>query len=306
MTTIPYKPYRERTPDMQYSNLLHLIRNSPETFLAKNPYQARGRWTNLITPRLVYKFENGFPIITERRIPFWRNAITEMILFMKGVHTLEEMVSAGCGWWTDWVSPQQCENFGFPPGDLGPKGSYGPLLAHYPDGTPQGFNQIEHLVQSLKDGPGLNSHVITTWYPPFDMQHSKLQRQVVVAPCHGTKMQFTVIGGKKLVYTMSQRSCDAPVGLVANIIQHAAVCVMVAHVCGYEPYMYTHMIDDAHIYENQVECVDELLKREPYPFPRLLFTEEGQKITNIFDFTADHFEIWDYESHPGIKIPTTL
>ena len=81
---------------------------------------------------------------------------------------------------------------------------------------------------------------------------------------------------------------------------------MVAHVCGYEPYMYTHMIDDAHIYENQVECVDELLKREPYPFPRLLFTEEGQKITNIFDFTADHFEIWDYESHPGIKIPTTL
>jgi thymidylate synthase len=304
MTTIPYKDYLERVPDSQYSDVLRFIRESPETFLAKNPYQKIGRWTNLETPRMSFKFENGFPIITERRISFWRTAITELILFLRGVHTLDEMAKAGCSWWTDWVSPEQCTKFGLEAGDLGP-GSYGSILHDLPSNSGP-FNQVENLVRSLIDGPYLNRHIISTWYAPLAMQHSKLQRQVVVAPCHGTKIQATVIGSKKLVLAMTQCSGDVPIGVVSNIIQYAAFTIMLAHVCGYEPYKYIHVIDDAQIYENQVECVDEILKREPSPFPRLLLTEEGQEVTDIFDFKADHFELWDYESHPAMKIPTTL
>ena len=320
MTIIPYKPYSERVPDSQYQDMLRFIRNSPETYLAKNPYQVRGRWTNLETLRMVFKFENGFPIITERKISFWKTAITEIILFMKGIHTLQEMVDAGCSWWADWVSLEQCAKFGLEAGDLGP-GSYGPILANLPfiktswiPGKEKGlgfyayesFNQIEHLVQSLKDGPGLNTHVISTWFPPLDMQHSKLRRRVVVAPCHGTKIQCMVINGKKLVLTMTQRSGDVPVGVVSNIIQYAALTIMLAHICRYEPYKYIHVIDDAQIYENQTMCADELLEREPLPFPTLNLTEEGQKVKNIFDFTVNHFELSDYHFHPGMKIPTTL
>lgn len=323
MNTIPYLPYEQRVPDMQYQNLLRFIQESPETFLAKNPYQTKGRWTNLETPRLVYKYENGFPVITERKISFWKAAITELILFINGVYTFDEMIKSGCKWWADWTTPEKCKDFGLEAGDLGP-GSYGPVLHNLPshrqvnvvnnwrtmstrvEYRPDSFNQVENLIQSLKDGPGLNTHVISTWYPPLDMQHSKLKRQVVVAPCHGTKMQFTIIGGKKLVYTMTQRSCDAPIGLVANIIQHAAFGIMVAHVCSYEPYKYIHVIDDAQIYENQMEEVNELLKRSPFPFPTLQLTEEGQKVTNIFDFKADHFELNDYQSHPAMNIPATL
>jgi thymidylate synthase len=313
MTRIPYKPYLERTPDTQYSDLLRFIRNSPETFLAKNPYQVRGRWTNLDTPTLSYKFENGFPIITERRIPFWKKSITEILLFIRGVRDLKTMTDSGCEWWGDWVSPEQCAYFKLQPGDLGP-GSYGPNLKHLPDGTPEGFDQVENLVQSLKDRPGINTHVITTWFPPLDMQHSTLQRQVAVAPCHGTIIQCTVIDGEKLVLTMVQRSQDVAVGGVTNIIQYAALCIALAHVCGYTPYKFVLRINDAQIYENQVEKVDELLTeditgkqiRSPYRFPRLMLTEEGQMITNIFDFTADHFELWDYESHTPMEIPTTL
>ncbi|MBN2093817.1 MAG: thymidylate synthase [Candidatus Zambryskibacteria bacterium] len=317
MTIIKYKPYQERLLDWQYQNLLRFIRCSSETYLAKNPYQDRGRWTNLETPRMVFKFENGFPIITERKISFWKTAITEIILFLNGARKFEDMLKAGCGWWAEWTSLEKCKDLGLQVGDLGP-GSYGPILHNLPnfvwDQQPYGcssyknqpFNQIEHLIQSLKDGPGLNTHVISTWYPPFDMQHSKLQRQVSVAPCHGTKMQFTVINGKKLVYTMTQRSGDVPVGVVSNIIQHAALCIMVAHVCRYEPYKYIHVVDDAQIYENQIEKVDELLDRIPFRLPTLQLTKEGQEIKNIFDFKADHFELSDYECHPAMKIPTTL
>lgn len=319
---IQYKPYSERIPDTQYLDLLRLIQTSEETFLMKHKYQVRGRWTNIVTPNLVYYFRNGFPVITERKIPFWKKSITELILFMKGVHTLEEMVIAGCSWWADWVSPEQCEKFGYPPGELG-RGSYGPNLTRYPwvvknpetdELEYRVFNQIENLVQSLKDGPNLNGHVITTWIPPLDMQHSKLKREVVVTPCHGTIIQCTVIDNKRLALTMNQRSADAPAGLVTNIIQYAAMCIMLGHICNYEPYVYIHKVNDAQIYENQMGCVNELLRedgqgnllRKPFPFPTLNLTEEGQMVTDIFDFTADHFELRDYQFHPGMKIPTTL
>ena len=308
MTVINYKPFSKREPDTQYQDLLRHIVYSPDSFLAKNPHQVRGRFTNLETDNLVYSFENGFPIITEREITFWKKPITEILLFIKGVHTLQEMKDAGCDWWEEWVSPEQCQKFGLESGDLGP-GSYGPNLHKLPvcEGElPKFFNQIENLVQSLKDGPGLNTHVVSTWFPPFNMQHSKLQRKVVVAPCHGTLIQCTVIENKKLVLSMVQRSGDVPVGVVSNIIQYAALTIMLAHVCGYEPYKFIHKINDAQIYENQLEKVNELLKRDPFPFPILKLSSEGQKIKNIFDFRADHFILTEYKAHPAMSIPTTL
>jgi thymidylate synthase len=243
---------------------------------------------------------------------------------MNGIHTLPEMIAAGCNWWEQWVNPEHAAKLGLEPGDLG-AGSYGPVLHDLPnykledrstknlDGTMNfrfeminhPFNQIEHLVQSLKDGPDLNSHTISTWFPPLDMQHSKLKRQVAVAPCHGTTIHCTVINKKKLILTMVQRSADTPVGVVSNTIQYAALTIMLAHVCGYEPYMFVHDLLDAQIYEDQVEKVDEFLERKPYNFPTLNLTTEGQKITNIFDFKADHFVLSDYISHPEMEFAVT-
>ncbi len=285
-------------------DLLRFVRKSPETHFVKHPHQNSGRYFNLEAPQMIFTFENGFPVITERNISFWKTAITELILFIRGVRMLKEMEEAGCGWWAEWVTPEQAAIHNLVPDDLG-EGSYGPNLysLHSPNGP---FNQVENLVQSLKDGPRLNTHVISTWYAPLDMQHSKLKRKVAVAPCHGTKIQVTVIDDKKLVLKMNQRSGDVPVGVVSNIVQYAAFTIMLAHVCGYEPYKYIHQVDDAQIYENQLEKVDVLLERKPFPFPSLHLTEEGQQITNIFDFTADHFELLEYQSHPGMKIPYVL
>jgi thymidylate synthase len=323
MTIIPYKPYSERTPDKQYQDVLRFIKTSPETYLAKNRYQTIGRWTNPETPKMVFKFENGFPICTSRKIAFWKKPITEILLFINGVHTLEEMVDAGCDWWEQWVNREHSAKTGLPIFELG-EGSYGPILhglPYYgwqspetpnpdtdpiPDSLcPRKFNQVEHLVQSLKDGPDLNGHVISTWFPPLDMQHSKLKRQVAVAPCHGTIIDCTVINKEKLILTMVQRSADTPVGVVSNIIQYAALTIMLAHVCGYEPYKFICDLLDAQIYENQMEKVEEFLERKPFPFPTLQLTEEGQKITNIFDFKADHFVLSDYESHPAMEFAVT-
>lgn len=310
-----YYPIHERTPDYQYNDILREIRNSDETFLMKHPHQTNGRYVNLDTANLIYYFRNGFPVCTQRQIPFWKKSIIELLLFMKGVHTLEEMTAAGCGWWADWVPQEKCDEFGLPAGDLGPRASYGPVLTAFPHweinkdtgvAEYRPFNQIENLISSLKDGPHMNGHVITTWFPPLAMQHKKLKREVVVAPCHGTLVQATVINGQKLAITMIQRSGDVPVGVVTNIIQWAAFCIMVGHVCGYEPYKFIHKINDAQIYSTQIESVDMLLGRKPYVFPTLYLNKEGLNVTNILDFKADHFILEDYRSHPFMKIPTTI
>jgi thymidylate synthase len=48
-----------------------------------------------------------------------------------------------------------------------------------------------------------------------------------------------------------------------------------------------------------VEMVKTLLEREPKKFPTMLL---DSSVTNLFAFRTDHFEIEDYDPHPGVKI----
>ena len=103
---------------------------------------------------------------------------------------------------------------------------------------------------------------------------------------------------------MYQRSGDVPIGVPSNMVQYAALTLMLSHLTGYEPYEYVHTISDAHIYEDQIEKIEPMLLREPLRLPTVRLTEEGKKVTDIHDFRGEHFEISDYEPHPSIpKIP---
>ncbi len=300
-----YKPYTERTPDMQYLEAIRRLR-SPEARYTKTPFQEYGTFTHLSLSPLVYRLENGFPILTERAIPFWRKPISELIAFINGATTLDEMRHYGdektwASWWANWVYEEKCAIFGLPAGDLGP-GSYGGILAKCP--TPNGhFHQVKHLLKQMRDYPDIRTHMVTTWYAPYALQHKELKRKVVVAPCHGTVMKFTIIDGK-LTYQHVQRSIDFPVGGVLNIIQHATLLLMVAQVLGIEPYEYIHYPIDSQIYENQIEMVDELLlKREPRPFPTLVINDPT--IRDLFAFRPEHFTLTNYDPHPVINFPVT-
>lgn len=299
-----YRPYAERTPDRQYLNLLRRIRDEGQEFI--HPYQKVGRKTHLSLPPLVYRLKNGAPILTERSLPFWRKPISELIAFMNGATTLEELALYGdketwASWWADWAYEDKCKIFGLKPGDLGP-GSYGGAFGKFP--TPEGklFNQWVEVVRQMKEQPNLSTHFITSWIPFYTIGHSGLQRKVVVAPCHGNALKFTILNGK-LTLRHVQRSADFPVGVPSNIIQYAAVTLMMAQVLNLEPDEYIHDFLDAQIYDNQVKQVEELLRREPRPFPTLRITDPT--IKDILAFRPEHFELTDYHPHPGIRFPVT-
>lgn len=299
------KPYSERTPDAQYQNLLGQILKGVETGdseYAKNPFQTHGTYTHKGLPPLVYKLENGFPVITERKISFWRTPIIELLAFIKGVRNAKELEASGCNWWLNWAYPDKCAIFGLEPWDLGP-GSYGVAFHAFPMPDGNSFNQFEHLIRQMKEHPELRTHVVSSWIPYYALGHSGLQRKVVVAPCHGNFLQFT-ISAKGLTLNHVQRSADMPVGVPANIIQYAALTFMVAQVLGVVPYRYIHYFPDAQIYENQIEAVREIVNREPKRFPTFRIVDP--EIKDLFAFKPEHFELTDYHPHGPISgIPVT-
>jgi thymidylate synthase len=81
-----YKPYEYRTPDSQYLALIRKIRDEGEMIV--HPHQkGMGRLTHLELPPLVYRLSNGFPLLTERNLPFWPAAIAEITAFVNGITT---------------------------------------------------------------------------------------------------------------------------------------------------------------------------------------------------------------------------
>lgn len=301
-----YLPIERRTIDTQYKDCLRRIKE--EGVLVKHPFQTEGRFTLLTLPPMIYKFSNGFPILTERKIGFWRKPIQELFAFINGVRDAKVLTEEwGVNWWMEkWATPEKCAEFGLKPYDMG-SGSYGAALHNYPHVEQENgfwhskpFNQYEHLVQQIRQKPSLATHKVTTWIPSYCLAHNEHRRQVVVAPCHGD-VEVTIIGDK-LTLRMDQRSDDFPIGHPSNMIQYAALTLAIAHVTGYEPYMFIHAPHNAQIYERHLNNVDELLKRQSHVFPTMQLTEEGKRITNIFDFRAKHFELSEYTAEPAMTL----
>jgi thymidylate synthase len=71
-----------------------------------------------------------------------------------------------------------------------------------------------------------------------------------------------------------------------------------AQVTGLEPGEFIHTFGDLHIYNNHLEQVDLQLSRAPKKLPTLKI---NPKITSLFDFTFEDFELVDYDFHPHIK-----
>ena len=92
------KPYSERTPDLQYRNLLQEILKRGERTKSQQEVDA----ITLMAPNpMHFKLDNGFPLITERNmapkisenlpVTVWQQAIAEICSFINGGRTLADL-----------------------------------------------------------------------------------------------------------------------------------------------------------------------------------------------------------------------
>ncbi len=256
-----------------------------------------------------FRLADGFPMITERNMApefkngkptVWQQAIAEITAFINGARTQKELVEFGCHWWEPWVSEAKCKKRGLETGDLGP-GSYGAAFHDFPTSEGETINQFALMLQQMRERPHLKTHFISPWIPQYTARVKGRQQKVVVCPCHG--WVHLRIFDKKLVLHMFQRSGDVPVGVPSNMIQYAALTMMIAAVLDLEPYEYVHTISDAHIFVDQIPAVKQMLEREPRQLPTMTLASVKK---DLFAYRYTDFALSNYHPHPGIKMPVAV
>lgn len=151
------------------------------------------------------------------------------------------------------------------------------------------IDQLKALIEGIKTDPYGRRHILSAWNP------GELDR-MALPPCH-CFAQFYVADGR-LSCQMYQRSCDMFLGVPFNIASYSLLTHMIAQVCGLQVGEFVHVLGDAHIYLNHIEQVNEQLKREPLPAPRLWLNPDIKDITK---FTMADIQLHGYTHYNPIK-----
>ena len=247
-----------------------------------------------------FNLQEGFPIVTTKRIPF-RWVAEELFWFLSGDTNEASLRAKGVDIWKEWADLEHTNRFGREAGDLGPV--YGYLWrsfgGHYPERD--GVDQIARLINEIERNPNSRRLIVTGWDP-------RECDRVDLPPCH-TLFQFKVEDGKLLHCQLYQRSADAFLGVPFNISSYALLTHMVAHACGLEVGYFIYTLGDYHIYRNHLEQVEELLRREPLPAPRLEIRDEAGRLRGLEGLLAMRYEdlnLSGYRSHSKIAAPVAV
>lgn len=224
-----------------------------------------------------FNLADGFPVLTTKKLHL-KSIIHELLWFIKGDTNIAYLKENGVRIWDEWADEH---------GNLGPVYGYQWRSWPNPDGTHT--DQITKLIDSLTNNPDSRRHIVSAWNPSFidDM---------ALPPCH-CLFQFYVANGK-LSCQLYQRSADTFLGVPFNIASYALFTLMLAQVCGYKPGEFVHTFGDVHLYSNHIEQAKLQLTRDCRPLPQMNI---NQKVTSLFDFTFEDFELVNYNPHPHIK-----
>ncbi|HLW73690.1 MAG TPA: thymidylate synthase [Gammaproteobacteria bacterium] len=237
---------------------------------------------SLFGKQMRFDLSQGFPAVTTKKLHF-KSIIHELLWFLKGETNTRYLKEHGVSIWDEWAD----EN-----GDLGPV--YGYQWRSWP--TPDGrhIDQIAQVLEQLKKNPDSRRLIVSAWNVA-DLSKMALQ------PCHAF-FQFYVAEGR-LSCQLYQRSADLFLGVPFNIASYALLTHMVAQQTDLKAGDFVWTGGDCHLYSNHLRQVEEQLKREPLPLPRLAMK---RRPASIFDYAFEDFEIANYQSHPAIKAPVAV
>lgn len=246
-----------------------------------------------------YDLREGFPIVTTKKIPF-RWIAEELFWFLSGDTNEKNLQARGVDIWAEWADEEHTSKFGREAGDLGPV--YGYLWRSFGGCYPEknGVDQIKYLIEEIKKNPNSRRLIVTGWNP-------ETATKVDLPPCH-TLFQFKIENEKILHCQLYQRSADAFLGVPFNISSYALLTEIIAHVCDLQVGEFIHTFGDLHIYLNHLEQVEELLKREPLPLPKLEFqnAENLKGLDGLLNFKYENLKLENYQSHGKIAAPVAV
>ena len=226
-----------------------------------------------------------FPITTLRPIAI-KSAIKEMLWIYQdqsnSLDVLEEKYNVH--YWNDWEV-----------GDSRTIGQrYGAVVKKH--------DITNKILKQLEANPWNRRNIISLWdYDAFEETDGLL-------PCAFQTM-FDVRRVEGEIYldaTLTQRSNDMLVAHHINAMQYVALQMMIAKHFGWKVGKFFYFINNLHIYDNQFEQAEELLRREATNCqPRLVLNVPDG--TNFFDIKPEDFELVDYDPvKPQLKFDLAI
>ncbi len=250
-----------------------------------------------------YNLEEGFPLLTTKKV-YFKAVAKELLWFISGSTNIQPLVKDKVRIWNEWpyVKYQKSteyqnetmeefvekiisdDEFAAKWGDLGPV--YGKQWRDF-----FGVDQLANVIDSIKNDPFSRRHIIVAFNP------AQIDG-MALPPCHAFVQFYVSNDNKKLSLQLYQRSADLFLGVPFNIASYSLLLMMVAQVCGLQPYEMVHTFGDMHIYNDHIDLIKEQLTREPRPLPKVILNPD---IKNIEDFKYEDIKVVDYDPYPAIK-----
>lgn len=260
------RPYVMNIADSNYRSLIEATLQDGEEVTTRNSRVKR-------VFGYVRKFRST-PLVSIRKTS-WRNALREWQWFMSGSCNINALHPSVHHWWQPWTDENGNVLFNY-------SQQFRAMSAIDPDtGMPSEFDQVEYLIEGIKEHPFSRRNAITTWNTP-EMAHPRCP----ITNCHNSYTQLVVSPDSKLHLFTVQRSVDVICGLPHNLIQCWAFLMWLAHRGGREVGSLQWVGVDVHIYETHFPLAEKMLQvTPPEETPQLVYTPTSE------DFLADDFTL---------------
>ena len=223
-------------------------------------------------PSLTWDFEYGYlPLITTRKM-HTKGILGEYAAIVRGPKHIDDFRKWGCNYWEKWANDDGTITV-----------DYGNAWTDY-----NGVNQVEAVLQSLRDNPGDRRMVIDAWRPD--------RLEDLSLPCCHYSYQFWS-DGTRLSLLWNQRSADWCIGVPSDMLFAGVMLACFASLTNHKLGQLTMQFGDAHIYEEHFEGAQEQIRRNPHIPPRFRLSEQEEFNT----FQPVDLQVFDYNHYDPIS-----
>lgn len=293
---------------------------------------------------LRFDLQQGFPAVTTKKLAF-KSAIGELVGFIRGCRSAADFRALGCKVWDQNANENQAwlaNPYRLQEDDLGPV--YGVQWRQWPayklidlaqpkseaqiaDALAKGYHQIGEVIEGgarqvvlykaidqlrqcldtiMKD-PGSRRILFHGW------NWAQLE-EMALPPCHLLYQFLVNQEAREISLCLYIRSNDVGLGTPFNLTEGAALLHLVGRLTGYTPRWFTYFIGDAHIYENHLSMVQEQLKREPFPAPKLVLSDRIPSYAETGKYEPEwlekiepsDFSLEGYQHHAPLTAPMAV
>lgn len=302
----------------------------------------------LMVPGAMMTFDltKGFPAVTTKKLAF-KSVVGELCAFLRASRSAADFRALGCKVWDQNANENEAwlaNPFRKGVDDLGPV--YGAQWREWPgfklvarevpytaEPQPDGqramveaagweyeanlgmgydlytkqIDQLGDCVRTIVNNPDSRRILFHAWNPA-------VLDEIALPACHLLYQFMPNRKSGKLHMNLYIRSNDLGLGAPFNIAEGAALLALVARLTGYTPGLFNYFIGDAHIYENHMDMVQEQLKREPFPPPKLVISDRvpnfninvEQAVEWLAKVEPSDFTLEDYQHHDAISAPMAV